>query len=317
MKEIPYSTSKNDAPLDEHFQVPWFDPSAPAPSSQPLQAQETEQETEPSLYTPEESSVPEPREEIDPGFSVFPPTTPPRPSIPAIPTFPSRPTYPSQPVLPSYPVYPSFPPVQKPIFPCLTCENNQWMEGAIRLLHAAAGYNPLQVLIDGVMASSALEFAQLTQYKRISQGYHTFTVTDRGQNTGFSKKLYIGDGMATIAFTNGPNGLDILSISDPSCPTSGYNGCLRVCNLAYYSGNVNVALDHLIFNSVAFGRTSSFNRLNAGSYNLRVARSVRPEITLLSSSLYITANRIHTLYVLNWNQSPDAIQTLLTTDKRG
>lgn len=179
------------------------------------------------------------------------------------------------------------------------------------------GYNSLRIYIDGMLAATALDFAQLTGYRRISRGYHTFLAVDEAQNISTSKSIYIDSGMATIAFTNGPAGLNILSIPDPSCPASFPGGCLRVCNLAWYSGNLNVSVGNLTFQSVSFGQPTSFSSLNSGSYPLRISRSERPGDTLISSTLRITSGRIHTLYVFNWNPSPDTIQTLLTSDRRG
>lgn len=299
MKEIPYSLS--------------------------LKAQETE-EVDSDFSMPGSSSIPPFDEEIDPGFSVTPeePSAPSTPIVPSTPTIPSAPVYPSAPSIPSIPVFPSAPSVpsippagQIPVYPCLFCESDPWIAGAIRLLNTAVGYNSLRIYIDGMLAATALDFAQLTGYRRISQGYHTFLAVDEAQNINTSKSIYVDSGMATIAFTNGPSGLNILSIPDPSCPASFPGGCLRVCNLAWYSGNLNVSVGNLTFQSVSFGQPTSFSSLNSGSYPLRIARSERPGNTLISSTLRITSGRIHTLYVFNWNPSPDTIQTLLSSDWRG
>ncbi len=302
MKEVPYSLS--------------------------LKVQEME-EVDPDFSMPGGSSIPPFDEEIDPGFSVTPeepttpstpstPSTPTTPSMPSTPSIPSTPVYPSTPSIPSTPTVPSIPSTgQIPIYPCLFCGGDPWIAGAIRLLNTAVGYNSLRIYIDGMLAATALDFAQLTGYRRISRGYHTFLAVDEAQNISTSKSIYIDSGMATIAFTNGPAGLNILSIPDPSCPASFPGGCLRVCNLAWYSGNLNVSVGNLTFQSVSFGQPTSFSSLNSGSYPLRISRSERPGNTLISSTLRITSGRIHTLYVFNWNPSPDTIQTLLTSDRRG
>ncbi len=128
--------------------------------------------------------------------------------------------------------------------------------------------------------------------------------------------MYVGDGMATIAIVNSSTGLDLVSIRDTACPTDWTSSCFRVCNLAYYSGPVNASLGNIYFNSVNFADAASFSRLSSGNYTLRVARSARPENTLVTTPVTLNPSRIYTLYVLNWNPSADTIQTLLVEDRR-
>lgn len=229
---------------------------------------------------------------IDPDFSVMPPVNPFPPFIP-VPT-----------------------PTPSPVIPCLFCNNNQWIRGGIRLLNAAAGYNAFSVFIDGRPAFVGLSFPQITRYRQIAQGYHTFTVMGTNGYTYVRKSMYVGDGMATVAIVNAPNGLDLTLIEDTACPTTNRSACFRVCNLAYFSGPVNAAMGNVYFNAVNFKTTTSFSPYEAGNYTLNVARSARPETTLVTAPVTLNRRRIYTAYVLNWNTSPDTVQTLLVEDRR-
>lgn len=268
-----------------------------------------------------------PANPIDPDFSVMPPVEPIDPdfSVPPVdpidPDFSVPPVYPIDPdfsVPPVYPVDPDFsvmPPVY-PIVPCLFCNNNQWVQGAIRLLNAATGYNAFTVLIDGRPVSTGLSFPEITRYRQISQGYHVFTITGRNGYTYLRKSLYVGDGMATVAIINASNGLDLTVIEDTTCPTNYNSACFRICNLAYFSGPVNAAMGNVYFNAINFKNVTSFSPFEAGNYTLNVSRSARPEITLVSAPITLNRRRIYTAYVLNWNTSPDTVQTLLVEDRR-
>ena len=119
------------------------------------------------------------------------------------------------------------------------CNNNQWIRGGIRLLNAATGYNPFTVYIDNQAVFSGLDFSEVTQYRQLSQGYHTFSIMGSNGYVYLRKSMYVGDGMATIAIVNSSTGLDLVSIRDTACPTDWTSSCFRVCNLAYYSGPVN------------------------------------------------------------------------------
>lgn len=248
------------------------------------------------------ATPPGPGDEIDPDFSVVPPFVPNRPVPGRPPMFPT----------PGFPPY--FP---SPGSPCLFCGNNQWLRGAVRMLNAATGYNAFTVYIDNYPIYSGLNFAEVTPYRQISQGYHRFTIMASNGSVNLQKSIYVGDGMATIAIINTANGIDLTSISDIACPTNIGSSCFRACNLAFYSGDVNVSMGNILFNSVGFRQVVSFSRVQSGSYNLVVSRSARPENPLVSTTVTLNSNRIYTLYVLNWGASADTIQTLLVEDRRG
>lgn len=259
-----------------------------------------------NMIDPDFSVMP-PDDVIDPDFSVMPPDEDIDPDFSVVP-----PVYPIDPdfsVTPSYPVYP-------PFVPCLFCNNNQWGRGAIRLLNAATGYNAFTIWIDGRPVSRGLNFPEITQYRQISQGYHVFTVMGMNGYTYVQKSLYVGDGMATVAIVNAPSGLDLTMIEDTACTTNSNTACFRVCNLAFYSGPVNAAIGNVYFNSINFKTAASFSSFNAGTYNLSVSRSARPEMTLINTPVTLNRRRVYTAYVLNWNASPDTIQTLLVEDRR-
>lgn len=260
-------------------------------------------------------SVLPPDNTVDPDFSVLPPDITVDPDFSVLP--PDITIDPDFSVMPPvYPVVPPFIPTPAPVIPCLFCNNNQWIRGGIRLLNAATGYNAFTVLIDGRTATMGLRFPEVTRYRQISQGYHVFTVMGTNGYTYIRKSLYVGDGMATVAIINSSTGLDLTVIEDTACPTRNNSACFRVCNLAYYSGPVNAAMGNVYLNAVSFNTATSFSPFEAGRYTLTVSRSARPEIPLITTPVTLNRRRIYTAYVLNWNPSPDTVQTLLVEDRR-
>lgn len=246
------------------------------------------------VIDPDFSVMPQP-DVIDPDFSVVPPVSPVDPDFSVMP--------------PVYPIVPNI--------PCLFCNNNQWVRGAIRFLNAAAGYNAFTIFIDGRPVSRNLNFPEITQYRQLPQGYHVFTVMGMNGYTYVRKTMYVGDGMATVAIINAPTGLDLTMIADTACPAGSNSACFRVCNLAYFSGPVNAVIGNVYFNAVNFNTATSFSPFQSGTYTLNVSRSARPETTLVSTPVTLNRRRIYTAYILNWNTSPDTIQTLLVEDRRG
>ena len=199
---------------------------------------------------------------------------------------------------------------------CRFCNFNQWMPAGVRVLNAAVNYNPFSVTIGNTNMASSLDQGSITRYSQINQGYQTITLSGSNGYVYLQKSVYIGDGMTTVAIINAASGLDVMAISDSACATNSFSACIRVANLAYYSGAVNVGMGNLIFSSTSFREVTSFSRVTAGSYTIRVSRSQRPGNILLSVPANLSANRIYTLYVMNWNATADALQTFLVEDRR-
>lgn len=256
---------------------------------------------------------------------------PSKPDAPSAPSKPEPPSAPSRPAPPKPPESSSSsssssnstpPPLPITVIgtptgvPCLFCSSGQWLTAAIRFINATVNYNPLTISVDGSTFQSGLEQAQVTEYGSIRQGYHTITIAGSNGYTYLRKQVYIGDGMTTLAIVNASSGIDIVSVSDTSCPAGSYSSCIRVGNLAAYSGDINVTLGNVMFSSVAFGSVTDFNQVSAGSYTAYVARSSQSSTVLLSVPVSLTAGRIYTLYVLNWNPSVDTIRTILVEDRR-
>ena len=122
--------------------------------------------------------------------------------------------------------------------------------------------------------------------------------------------------MTTIVIINTASGLDLLPVSDSACATNSFSACIRVANVAYYSGPVNVRIGNVVFSSIPFQDVTSFSRVTSGSYTAQISRPQNPNNPLLSVPLNLNSNRIYTLYVMNWNPSSDAVQTFLVEDRR-
>lgn len=199
---------------------------------------------------------------------------------------------------------------------CRFCNFNQWMPAGIRVLNAAVNYNPFSVSIGSNTIASSLDQGSITRYNQVNQGYQTITLSGPNGYIYVQKQVYIGDGMTTIAIINTVSGLDLLEIPDSACATNAFSSCIRVANLASYSGPVNVKLGNVIFSSIPFRDVTSFSRVTSGSYNAQISRPQNPGNMLLSVPVNLNSNRIYTLYLMNWNPSADAIQTLLVEDRR-
>lgn len=258
---------------------------------------------------------------IDPDFSVdYLPPVDPDFSVDYVP--PIDPDFSVTP--PYYPVIPDtgrpYPPIisvfPKPIIPCLFCSTVPNSSASVRFLNASVGYNPFSVYVNNHLLTTDLNDAEITQYSRFTPDFVTITVMGNNGYVYIQKSMLFPVGMTTFAIVNSSTGLDLVSITDSPCTTPNFTSCIRVCNLAYYTGPVNVVINNLTFTNDAFAQPATFSKVSPGLYPISVYQSSAPGTALVTTYANLNANRIYTLYVLNWNASADAVRTLLVEDRR-
>lgn len=211
----------------------------------------------------------------------------------------------------------------RPIYPCFYCDINR--SGNVRFLNAAVGYNPFQVYVNNNLVADTLEYAEVSEYGRVSAGSQTITVTDYNGYIYIQKQIQVTKGTSmTVAIINTASGLDLTQINDTPCLTPFNTACFRVCNLSYNSGPLNVVLNNnfVSFVDVRYKEVTPFRRIPYGGYDFQVAKYVQPMPRsnrgniLVSSFINVQPNTIYTLYIFNWNTSPDAIRTMLVEDRK-
>lgn len=143
----------------------------------------------------------------------------------------------------------------------------------VRFLHAAAGYGPFQISIDGLPIVRGLPFGRMSSYQTEAAGRHTLTVS--GRNSGqygpdsLTSHLFLRpNDKLTLAVTSTPEGLMLVPIPDASCEP-GPMACFRVSNLAYGTRPMNVLPvgGVAVFQNVAFPQTTAPVSIGRGSYD--------------------------------------------------
>ena len=212
-----------------------------------------------------------------------------------------------------------FPGGPGPVIPCCNClPMPQPPRGfSIRFLNASPVHSNLTIQVDNRTILTNMDFAEVSRYRQYSRGFHRITIMAPNGLVYLQQNMFFGYN-STIAIVSINNRMAINAFPDGGCNTSFNTSCLRVCNLAYASGAVNVTLPNafMSFTNTQPGNAGSFSRLQSGTYSVNVARSARPAVNLLSTFINLNPNRIYTLYVMNWNPSPDTIRILLVEDMR-
>lgn len=222
------------------------------------------------------------------------------------------------------PVYPGnqFPGIQgtiitvlpRPVTPCFYCNSNSY--GTIRFLNTAIGYNPFVISINNRTAVDALEYAEVSEYGRISSGYQTITVSGRNGYIYISKQIRVSVGATmTIAIVNTAGGLNLVEINDASCYTPMGGACIRVSNLSYNAGPLTLSTysRNIVFQNVTFMEVTNYVRVVPARYEIFVSNQNE---VLLSTEITARSGSQYTVYMFNWNESPTAIRTLIIEDRR-
>ena len=152
---------------------------------------------------------------------------------------------------------------------CTTTVTTWRRTASVRFLNAAYGYAAFRVHVGSGRFVSPLNYASVSSYGRFRPGYHTVTVSGRDGYIYIQKSMLLQAGAAsTIAIINTASGLDLLQITDnTSRPTGGFAN-LRIGNLAYNSGPMDVLMSdgRVVYSDLRFKEVGAFKRIRPGVY---------------------------------------------------
>ena len=162
----------------------------------------------------------------------MPPNRPSGPNTPMPPDRPSRPNIPGNGQRPPVTVYP-IPIVPRPP------QNNRQEYCTIRFLHAAVGYEAVNISIGNKPLARRLQYGEVSSYYIETTGFRIISVTDAGFGNAVIDRetfLFNADDVYTIALVNGMSGLSMFLVSDMPCRNRKQNfSCVRAVNLSYNS----------------------------------------------------------------------------------
>lgn len=212
----------------------------------------------------------------------------------------------------------------RPNEPCRFCNPTNARTGYVRFLNAATGYNPFVIFINENMFSSSLNFAEVTDYERVSVGTQVVTIMGENGYIFVQKQVEVRNNeYMTIAIINTESGLDIQVIGDNGCDRGSNMACIRAANLAYNSGALNVVVGNqqVTFLNLRYRAVADFESIWPGLYIYTVSRNMTARFpgfggnVLLSAALNIQRNRNYTIYLLNWKRdSADSIKAMIVED---
>ena len=190
-------------------------------------------------------------------------------------------------------------------------------------MNAASGYNSFWVYINDKLLVNDFGFADVTEYVDVATGEPVITLMGENGYVYLQQPITVKNGMmATVAIVNTASGLGFKTITDENCDRARNASCVRVGNLSYNSGPLNVVIGnrYVTFRNVNSGEVTDFATIWPGEYSYTVSRTnntmypIWGSTTLLQSVLYLQQDKNYTIYLFQYNPSADAIKAVIVED---
>ncbi len=206
---------------------------------------------------------------------------------------------------------------------CSFCNPGSNQNGQVRFMNAANGYNPFWVYINDKLLANDFGFADITEYVDVATGNPVITLMGENGYVYLQQPVEVRSGsMVTIAIVNTDSGLGLKVINDTNCDRNRNASCVRVGNLTYNGGPLNVVIGnrYVTFRNVNSGEVTDFATIWPGEYAYTVSRTsntmypIWGSTTLLQSAIYLQRDKNYTIYLFQYNPSADAIKALIVED---
>ncbi|MBS5510877.1 MAG: DUF4397 domain-containing protein [Clostridium sp.] len=192
--------------------------------------------------------------------------------IPTTPVAPSggRPVYPDNTI-----GRPGFPTISFPItYPTVSGGNYY---SRVRFLNASTSGRTLDVYIDGRNIFSGSEFATISSYIRVTDGFHTVTVRRTNGQIYYQQTIaFVSGERLTMVILDTVSGVSLTRVSDMGCTNvpAGY-GCLRVANMSYAGSSYDVRTfnNQTAFAGIGYKEVTSYKQTSSGTYTFFVTGS--------------------------------------------
>ncbi len=209
----------------------------------------------------------------------------------------------------------------------------------VRFLNAAYNYPALRITVANSRFANRLGYASVTGYGRVRAGYQTVTVAAANGRIYVRKSMpFQVNGLTTIAVINTANGLDLLQIADSCCAPSNGLSSLRIGNLAYNSGPLDVLMSdgRVVWGDLRYKEVASFRAIAPGAYQFFYADTnlspmpswlgiepldpawlgvYPPQETFGSLYLDVSTGERYTVYLLQNGPGRNNIQNFILVDR--
>ncbi len=216
-------------------------------------------------------------------------------------------------------------------------EEDERRYGQVRFLNASTGNTPFNIMLDNHMFTNAVEFASVTPYVRVEDGFHTITISGamNPRMVFYQKPVpFLKGEPVTMVIVDDINDIDLVQISDKGVANMGKgNGCLRASNMSYGDSAYDVVFysGDTVFANIRFRETTFFRKAAKDQYQLFISQAVngfeRKELEIIEAkdppyelgifqplhwfTVTIEPERNYTAYIIGNQWSTDSLRVLV------
>lgn len=189
----------------------------------------------------------------------------------------------------------------------------------IRFLHTSPSAPNLDIYIDGKKAVSNLIYGSLAGYAALQAGLHKIDTYLAGQTTNpilSTTTTLIGDNFTTVAISGVLPNFQYRIYKDmaESIPTN--ESYIRFVHLSSAIPAVDIVIeaDKILFNTITFGRTEKYKKIDPSIYKLQMRASGTPNIVLALPQLTFDGGKAYTLYAMGVMGGSSPLSVVVLTD---
>lgn len=172
--------------------------------------------------------------------------------------------------------WPAFPTV--PGMPNLPSMSPQFF-GQVRFLNASVNAFTVNISIDNTIYALNSRFGTISNYDRITDGFHTVTVRRAsGMRSVLLQQSFpfaAGQKVTMVLTDSSSGGLEMIRVIDTGCSNLPMgSGCYRFANMSYSGSRFDLLYgNETVFRNIGYQRVSSYKQAVAGTYPFTAANS--------------------------------------------
>ena len=191
----------------------------------------------------------------------------------------------------------------------------------IRFLHTSPNTPNLDIYIDGKKAVSNLIYGSLAGYAALQSGLHKIDAHLAGQTTNpilSTTATLTGDNFITMSIAGVLPNLQYRIYKDKAESIPANESYIRFVHLSSNTPAVDIVVEagETLFNSITFGRTEQYKKVNPGIYKLQVRASGTPNVVLALPQLTFEGGKAYTLYAMGVMGGSPPLSVVVLTDGR-
>lgn len=194
------------------------------------------------------------------------------------------------------------------------------LQGKIRIFHAAAGANAVDIYSDGSPIVTNLDFGKITPYKNLAPGKHKIEIFKAGKSDTpiYTDNLdIIPNEIVTLSAVLLESTLTLFVLKDNPPRNVKELAFLRFINFSPTAPLLSLSLpdnEDTLFNGVEYLETTGFYPLSGGKYNFLITATNDTSFRKFINNIQLDPGTSHTIFVIGLVDDKPELGYVFTKD---